>query len=97
MEPISLVLFGDQAAENLSSIQSLVRHAKTSSGARRLLQDATDAVQTHLSQLSRDERAWNGNFDSLLGLAEDNITADEPNGIIATLLTCIGRLGELIV
>ena len=97
MKSINLVLFGDQAVENRSTIQALVRHAKTSAGARRLLQEATDLVQLHFGQLSKEDRAWELEVHTLLGLAEDNIAQDQPNCVIATILTVIGRLGELIV
>ena len=97
MGPINLVLFGDQTVEKLSSIQSLVRHSKTSAGARRLLQEATDLVQLNFDQLNKQDRAWNHEVHTLLGLAQDNIDEANPNGVIATVLMCIGRLGELIV
>ena len=98
MAPLHLVLFGDQTVEKLSSIQSLVHASKTSPAARRFLQEATDVVQLELSKLSLEDRRWNHDFHSLLGLAEDN-TAEggNLNGIIATILMCVGRLGEIIV
>lgn len=97
MEPINLVLFGDQTVEKLSSIQALVRNSKTSAGARRLLQEATDILQLNFSRLNKEDRAWNHEIHTLLGLAEDNIAEENPNGVIATVLMFIGRLGELIV
>lgn len=97
MRPVNLVLFGDQAVEKLSSIQALVRHSKTSAGAQRLLREATDLVQLHLNELSEQDRAWPYEVNSLLGLAEDNAAAPVPNAVIATVLMCIGRLGELLV
>ncbi len=97
MRPTHLVLLGDQTVEKLSSIQSLVSHAKTSAGARRLLQEATDLMQLNFDRLSKEDRAWNHEIHTLLGLAEDNIVDENPNGVIATVLMCIGRLGELIV
>jgi len=97
MQSVNLVLFGDQTVEKRSSIQSLVRHSKTSAGARRLLREATDRVQLEFAKLSKEDRAWNHDVHTLLGLAEDNIDEESPNGVIATVLMCIGRLGELIV
>ncbi|KAF2878225.1 PKS16 protein [Massariosphaeria phaeospora] len=97
MKPINLVLFGDQTVEKRSSIQALVRHSKSSTGARRLLQEATDLVQLHFGQLSKEDRAWDHEIHTLLGLAEDNASEQKPNGVVATILMCIGRLGELIV
>ena len=97
MSSINLLLFGDQTVEKLSSIQSLVRHSKTSPAARTFLQQATDAVQLDFSRLSPDEHGWRHDFTSLLGLAEENTRQDASNGMIATVLMCIGRLGELIV
>ena len=96
-KPIHLVLFGDQTVEKLTSIQSLVRNSKTSSGAKRLLREATDALQLNLAKLAKGDRAWDHETHTLIGLAEDNIAEQNPNGIIATVLMCIGRLGELIV
>ncbi|KAF2639737.1 ketoacyl-synt-domain-containing protein [Massarina eburnea CBS 473.64] len=96
-KPTNLVLFGDQTVEKKSSIQALVRHSKTSHAARRLLQEATDLVQLHFAQLSKEDKQWDHEVGSLLGLAEDNIAESKPNGAIATVLMCIGRLGELLV
>ncbi|KAI1781137.1 putative polyketide synthase [Hypoxylon cercidicola] len=92
-----LLLFGDQTVEKLSSIQALVRNSKTSPAAKRFLQEATDVVQLEFSRISREEHGWNQDFDTLLGLAEENADREAPNGMIATVLMCIGRLGELIV
>ena len=97
MDPINVVLFGDQTVEKLSSIRSLVRQSKASAAARRLLQEATDLVQLNFDRLSKEDRAWDHEVHTLLGLAEDNMDEAKPNGVIATVLMCIGRLGELIV
>lgn len=97
MGDVKLLHFGDQAVEKLSSIQALVRHAKTSLGAHRFLEEATDLVQIYLHRLSEEERGWKHEVHTLLGLAEDNASAEVPNDIIATVLMCIGRLGALIV
>ena len=97
MDPVNVILFGDQTVEKLSSIQSLVRHSKTSAAARWLLQEATDTVQLQFDRLSKEDRAWNHQIRTLLGLAEDNVEERNPNGVIATVLMCIGRLGELVV
>lgn len=83
--------------EKLSSIQSLVRHSKISPAASTFLRQATDAVQLHFSQLSSEDRAWPHEIHTLLGVAEENIRTKEPNGMVATVLMCIGRLGELLV
>ncbi|PVH97121.1 putative polyketide synthase [Periconia macrospinosa] len=95
--PTNLVLFGDQTVEKRTSIQTLVRHSKTSHAARRLLQEATDLVQLHFNRLSDEDKQWDHEIHTLLGLAEDNIAESKPNGAIATVLMCIGRLGELLV
>ncbi|KAI4860812.1 putative polyketide synthase [Hypoxylon rubiginosum] len=92
-----LLLFGDQTVEKLSSIRALVRNSKTSPAAKRFLQEATDVVQLEFSRISREEHGWNQDFDTLLGLAEENSDRETPNGMVATVLMCIGRLGELIV
>ena len=101
--PTPLLLFGDQAIEKLSSIQSLVRHSKTSPVARTFLEKATDVVQIEFARLSAEERGWEGEIHSLLGLAEENVRIerekgeDKVNGIVATVLMCVGRIGELCV
>ena len=97
MAPINLLLFGDQTVEKLSSIQSLVHHSKRSYLARTFLEQATDVVQLEFSRLSAEEREWPLEISSLLGMAEENIRRPESNGIVATVLMCIGRIGELIV
>jgi len=97
MAPINLLLFGDQTVEKLSVIQSLVRHSKTSPTVRTFLRKATDLVQLEFSQLSAEDRDWNHEIHTLLGLAEENAKEEKPNGIIASVLMCIGRLGELIL
>ena len=96
-KPIDLVVFGDQTVEKLSSIQFLVRHSQSSLVARRFLREATDLVQVNLDSLAEEDCCWNHDVHTLLGLAEDNGLEENPNGMIATLLMCIGRLGELIV
>ncbi|KAI4250705.1 MAG: hypothetical protein LQ352_005291, partial [Teloschistes flavicans] len=96
MRPTHLLLFGDQTVEKLSSIQALVRRSKTSFIAKSFLQQATDVVQLEFSKISAEERGWPHEIHSLLGLAEKNIKEPEANGIIATVLMFIGRLGELI-
>jgi hypothetical protein len=97
MEKVNLLLFGDQIVEKLSSIQALVCHSKTSPAARRFLREVTDTLQLEFSALNKDEQVWEHDVHTLLGLAEDNAAQEEPNGLIATVLMCIGRLGELIV
>ncbi|UKZ81664.1 Type I Iterative PKS [Trichoderma virens FT-333] len=92
-----LLLFGDQTVEKLSSIQALVRNAKSSPAAKRFLQEITDVIQLEFSTLSKSEHGWTGNFDTLLGLAEENEEQHGANALISTVLMCIGRLGELIV
>ena len=94
---VNLLLFGDQTVEKLSSIQSLVRHSKTSPAASTFLRQATDIVQLEFFELSSQDRGWPHEIHTLLGLAEENARQKEPNGMMATVLMCIGRLGELIV
>lgn len=97
MDFIHLLLFGDQTIEKLSSIQSLVRHSKTSPAARTFLRQATDVVQLSFHKLSGEDHGWPGDIHTLLGLAEENARKDDPHAVIAAVLMCIGRLGELIV
>ncbi|PNP56850.1 hypothetical protein THARTR1_03085 [Trichoderma harzianum] len=92
-----LLLFGDQTVEKLTSIRALVHNAKTSPAAKRFLQEVTDVVQIEFSTLSKSEHGWTGNFDTLLGLAEENEEQHGANALVSTVLMCIGRLGELVV
>lgn len=92
-----LLLFGDQTVEKLTSIQALVRNAKASPAAKRFLQEITDVIQIEFSTLSKSEHGWTGTFDTLLGLAEENDEQNGANALVATVLMCIGRLGELVV
>lgn len=61
------------------------------------MQEATNAVQLNFAHLSIADRAWKHEVHTVLGPAEDKIAEDSPNGVIATVLMCIGRLGKLIV
>ena len=93
-----LLLFGDQAVEKLSSIQALVSNSKIYPAAKRFLQEATDVLQLEFSKVSGVEHGWTQNFDTLLGLAEENASQDgNTNIMVATMLLCIGRLGDLVV
>lgn len=95
-----LLLFGDQAVDQLQLIRSLVTHSKTSPLARHFLRAVTDTVQLEYAQLSRYEHGWQGNIGSLLSLAEENAEREargDKDYMMALVLTCIGRLGELIV
>lgn len=95
-----LLVFGDQVVDKRPMIRSLVRNSKSSPASRRFLQEATDIVQVELAQLTPDEHGWTGSVESLLGLAEEH-AAREAKGtallFITSLLTLIGRLGDLIV
>ncbi len=97
MVPINLLLFGDQTVDKLPSIKALVRYSKKSAAVRRFLREATDILQVESSKLNPEERDWFHRFDTILNLAEKNSTQDEPSELIATLLMCVGRLGELIL
>ena len=92
------LLFGDQAVGQLSSIQELIRRSQSDPAAKRFLQEATDILQIEFSKISRVEHGWAQNFDTLLGLAEENASQEgDANIMVATMLMCIGRLGDLIV
>ena len=60
-------------------------------------------MQLEFARLSAEERGWEGEIHSLLGLAEENVRIerekgeDKVNGIVATVLMCVGRVGELCV
>jgi hypothetical protein len=92
-----LVFFSDNSVESLSSIQALVYNSKTSPAARRFLQEATDVVQLEFSNLNPQEHGWDKNFDSLLELAEDYDNVHSTNLVVSAILTCVGRLGYLIL
>jgi hypothetical protein len=91
-----VLLYGDQTVEKLPAIRALASHAQSSSRVRQFLRDACDIVQIELARLRPRERANISDFQSLLGLAEDNSRRKEPNEIVATILMGIARLGELI-
>jgi hypothetical protein len=97
MYPTNLLLFGDQTVPKLSTIQSLVQHSKNSPLVRTFLTKATHLIQLEFSLLSSQDRGWNHEIHTLLGLAEENEKEEEPNGLIATVLMCVGRLGELVL
>lgn len=90
MEPTNLVLLGDSTGSR-ASVQALVRHSKTSAGARRLLQEATDLVQLYINRFSKDDGTWDHDARTLMELT------DESNAAIAAITTCVAQLGDLIV
>lgn len=95
-----LLVFGEQVIDKRPMIRNLVRNSKSSPAARRFLQEATDLVQIQLAQLAPDDHAWSGNFESLLGLAEEHHSreaSDTALFFVTSLLSLIGRLGDLMV
>ena len=92
-----LLLFGDNSVGCLPAIQTLVRASKSSPAAKRFLQEAIDVVQLEFSKLSKQEHGWDKGFDTLLELAQDYNDASGTNLLISVVLTCVGRLGHLIV
>lgn len=94
----NLLIFGDQTVEKLPLIRALVQNSKTSPAAKRFLQEATDVLQLEFSKVSQVEHGWTRSFDTLLGLAEENADQDgNANIMVATMLMCIGRLGDLVL
>jgi hypothetical protein len=91
-----LLLFGDQAVETLAGIQNLVRQSKTSTTLRRFLREATDVIHTETSKLAQAERKRFSNFTTIADLAEDHAKQDGSDDEVATILTYILRLGEMI-
>ncbi|KAI9728586.1 MAG: Type I Iterative PKS [Cirrosporium novae-zelandiae] len=92
-----VLLFGDQTVEKLPSIRNLVQLSRTSPSLRRFLQEATDVVQAETMKVSPSERKWFSSFHSILALAEDYAKQEDPDEVVATVLMCIERLGELIL
>lgn len=94
-----VLVFGDQSSEKLSSIQNIVRSASHSPIAKRWLNNATTLLQGELSKPDRYEYnacLKNAKFESLLTLAEDN-EGEDAHGMISAAVSCIGRLGELLM
>lgn len=92
-----LLLFGDQTAEKLLSIQRLTRVAKTSPLLQRFLREATDVVQAEVGKLSLERRNAFFAFDNLINLAEKHAKQDCPDDVISTALITIIRLGDLVM
>lgn len=64
---------------------------------RRFLREATDVFQTNLAALKLQERDETFAVGTLQDLAEQVSKQDVPDALIATVLMCIARLGELIM
>lgn len=97
--PTRVLVFGDQSSEKLSSIHRIVRSAAHSPIAKRWLNDATKLLQAELSKSDRYEYnacTNNAKRESLLTLAEDN-EGENAHGMISAAISCIGRLGELLM
>jgi hypothetical protein len=92
-----LLLFGDQTAETLESIQNLVRQSKKLPSLQKFLRDATDVVQLQSSKLAAAERQRFFAFDTILDLAEKQAEQSNSDDLLATVLSYISRLGELIM
>ena len=96
MAPQRLLLFGDHAVEKLPSIRNLVRISRTSPSIRRFLREATDIVQTEVTNLTSDGCNAFCTFDNLLALAEENAKHAYPDPTVAASLMAIAQMGELI-
>lgn len=92
-----LLLFGDQTTETLESIQNLVRQSKKSPSLQKFLRDATDVVQLQSSKLAAAERQRFFAFNTILDLAEKQAKKSNSDDLLATVLSYISRLGELIM
>lgn len=92
-----LLLFGDASGEKLSGIRDLCDASKTSPAARRFLKEATDVVQHRFCGLSSHDHGWDRTINSLLDMAEQHDNDGGNNIIVSAVLSCIGRLGKLIV
>lgn len=93
----NVLLFGDASGEKLSEIKDLVRWAQSNPAARRFLDDATKTVQKEFSRLSRHDHGWEHGTESLLSIAEQHEAEGGDNMIVSAVLSCIGRLGKLVV
>lgn len=94
-----VLVFGDQSDEKLPTVQKIVRSAAHSPIAKRWLNDATKLLQAELSKPDRYEYnacARNAKRESLLALAEEN-EGENAHGMISAAISCIGRLGELLM
>lgn len=93
----NVLLFGDQTTETLASIQNLARQSKKSPSLHRFLREATDFIQTHSAVLEPSERQRFYSFETLLDLAEEYAKQEIPDDLLATILSYVSRLGELLM
>ena len=92
-----ILLFGDETADKVPVIRSLVNLSRNSPPLQRFLQESIDVVQREVLHLSPEKRKFFLAFDDLITLAEENAKAKQPNGIVSVTLNTIARLGELIM
>jgi hypothetical protein len=102
MQPITILLFGDQTASFAPVIRELHTTARQSSYfARKFLREALDVVSKELRKLpsaARNAAQLDDEiFAALLSDPEAFEAMEDPMGIYQTVLTCVARLGELIL
>ncbi|CAK4034818.1 polyketide synthase [Lecanosticta acicola] len=97
----TILLFGDQTAEFATSIRHVVSTSKKSSRVlRKFLQDAVHVVQIEIRKLPCHESNKpldDAAFQRLLEEPESFEDMEDPMGIMQTVMSCIARLGELIL
>ena len=97
MNEQNLLLFGDQTTETLASIKNLGRESKKSPSLQKFLREATDVVQIRSSKLDNAERQRFFAFETFLDLAEEYAKQECQDDLLATVLSYVSRLGELIM
>ncbi|KAL7788075.1 putative polyketide synthase [Trichoderma afarasin] len=95
-----LVIFGDQDADTLSYIKSVILQSRNLPYASRFLRDCADEVQAILSGLDAEERRRYSRFEDILELAVIHAELSDKDlsiEAISTVLLFISQFGDLIV
>lgn len=92
-----LLVFGDQTVATIAAIRNLHRQAKVSPLIRRFLNDAADVVQKETIVLNAEERKKFFDFGTIIELAEECAKQEEAEDLIATVLVCVSRVGEMLL
>ncbi|KAK1580585.1 LOW QUALITY PROTEIN: polyketide synthase [Colletotrichum navitas] len=93
-----IILFGDQTTEFAPSLKRVIATAKQSSPlVRKFLGDAVDVVRIEARGVSSDEGLDVETLSSLISSPDDYEKLEDRTGVIQTVLTCVSRLGELLL